>query len=127
MKTTIESKMVTTATSEDLKMVQGIIYLFDYYDGYFENMCKMKLGLNYKEYSTLKDDFKAFYEVTQIQLGRFSIKEVDSLKKSLIMLQSRTSYLGYNSNPMFLNFLEDSIINIDKWIDEVIEVICSDN
>jgi hypothetical protein len=122
--TTIEKGITTTAQLEDLKLVKATIVGFEYYDGYYGRLCKIKLELKYKEFTTLADDLNMFYNKTEAQLGKFSVKEIASLKRSLIMLRERYLLNVDNKNQVYLNFLNDSISNFDKWIDEVIEAIC---
>jgi len=121
--TTIEKGMYTVAQPEDLKVIEVIISGFENWDGYFGKMCKLKLGLKYKEFTTLKHDLISFHEVTQFSLGKFSINELSSLKRSLIILRSHI----YNSNPLssrlLLNFLDESINSLDSWVNEVINAI----
>ena len=124
--TTIEKGITTTAQLEDLKLIKATIVGFEYYDGYYGNMCKIKLELKYKEFTTLADDLNMFYNKTEAQLGIFSVKEVASLKRSLIMLRERYLLNVDNKNQVYLNFLNDSISNFDKWIDEVINVIVNE-
>jgi len=122
--TTIEKGITITAQLEDLKLVKATIVGFEYYDGYYGNMCKIKLELKYKEFTTLANDLNMFYNKTEAQLGKFSVKEVASLKRSLIMLRERYLLNVDNKFPEYLSFLNDSISNFDKWIDEVIDAIC---
>ena len=121
--TTIEKGMYTVAQPEDLKVIEVIISGFENWDGYFGKMCKLKLGLKYKEFTTLKQDLISFHEVTQCSLGKFSINELSSLKRSLIILRIHI----YNSNPLsprlLLNFLDESINSLDSWVNEVINAI----
>ena len=122
--TTIEKGITTTAQFEDLKLIKATIVGFEYHDSYYGKLCKIKLELKYKEFTTLADDLNMFYNKTEAQLGKFSVKEVASLKRSLIILRERYLLNVYNKNQIYLNFLNDSISNFDKWIDEVIEAIC---
>ena len=121
--TTIEKGITSTAQLEDLKLVKAIIVGFEYYDCYYGKLCKIKLELKYKEFSTLADDLNMFYNKTEAQLGKFSIREVASLKRSLIMLRERYLLNVDDKNQVCLNFLNNSINNLDKWIDEVINAI----
>ena len=121
--TTIEKGITTTAQLEDLKLIKATIVGFEYYDNYYGKLCKIKLELKYKEFTTLADDLLMFYNKTEAQLGKFSIKEVASLKRSLIMLRERYLLNVDNKFPEYLNFLNNSINNMDKWIDEVINAI----
>jgi len=121
--TKIENNIYTIAQPEDLKVIRVIINQFEYFDGYYGRLSKIKLELKYKEFTTLKDDFKAFYDTTELQLGRFSVKELSSLKRSLIMLRERYLLQAINTNNLYFNFLNDSISNLDKWVEEVINVI----
>lgn len=121
--TTLENNNKIVAQPHDLQLIQVIIRQFEYYDCYYGNLCKMKLELKYKEYSTLREDFRQFYETTELSKGVFSIKELSSLKRSLIMLRDRYELLGFNANQVYFSFLNDSIANLDKWINEVINVI----
>lgn len=123
MKKTIETSMKTIAQPEDLKVVEVIISGFNYWDGYFGKMCKLKLGLKYKEFTTLEDDLKFFMKNCSISVGYFSIKDLASLKRSLMMLRSRYQTNCSVSDLFFINFLNDSINNIDKWVNEVIDAI----
>ena len=121
--TTIEKGITSTAQLEDLKLVKATIVGFEYYDGYYGKLCKIKLELKYKEFTTLADDLNMFYNKTESQLGKFSIREVASLKRSLIMLRERYLLNVDNKFPEYLSFLNNSINNMDKWIDEVINAI----
>jgi len=122
--TTIEKGITSTAQLEDLKLVKATIVGFEYHDSYYGKLCKVKLELKYKEFTTLADDLNMFYNKTEAQLGIFSVKEVASLKRSLIMLRERYLLNVDNKFPEYLSFLNDSISNFDKWIDEVIDAIC---
>jgi hypothetical protein len=121
--TTIEKGITSTAQLEDLKLVKATIVGFEYHDSYYGKLCKVKLELKYKEFTTLADDLNMFYNKTEAQLGIFSVKEVASLKRSLIMLRERYLLNVDNKNQVYLNFLNDSISNFDKWLDEIINVI----
>ena len=123
--TTLEKNLTTVAEPQDLEMIRVIIKGFEYYDCYYGNMCKLKLELKYREYSTLKEDMKCFLDTTELQLGKYSIKELGSLKRSLMMLKDRYEVTGCNLNSIYINFLNDSILNLDQWINEVIDVIVS--
>jgi hypothetical protein len=123
--TTLEKSTVTVATPEDLKVIQVIVCKMDMFDGYYGKYCKYKMGLIYKEYSTLRDDFKCLESSIVINRGKYSIREIGSLKRSLQLIRDRYVNAVHKPNDMFTNFLDDSILNLDKWINEIIEQIVS--
>ena len=122
---TLENNLVTFASPEDLKVIEVIICEFRLYDAYYGHFAKYKLGLNYNEYSTLRDDFKYFYQQATINLGKFSIKELNSLKKSLILIRNENKSITTPAHVQFLNFLDDAILNLDTWVESIIDEIVS--
>jgi hypothetical protein len=121
--TTLEKSMVSQATPADLKMVKAILYQMKYQDSYYGQFTKYSLTLDYKEYQTLKNDLDDFSSKLVLLHFQVSISEIHSLLKSFIMLKDR-----YKSNiscpfPAFENFLNSSIAELTKFINQLVEPI----
>jgi len=120
---TIEKQMVTVATPEDIAVVGVIISHFHLFESHYGKFHKFRMGLNYKEFSTLQSDFESFYSDMTIHLGKFSVKELNSLKKSLMLLKENNQITDTALQVEFLNFLNDAITNLDAWVKAVINEI----
>lgn len=126
MKATLENSVKTKATPEDLKVVQVIIHQFTMFDSYYGKFTRLHAELRYKEYSTLRNDFKCFLSHIVFDGGVFSIRELVSLKRSIGMLRDRMFYFSDFNNQEFFNFLEETFDNLENWTNEVLEAITSD-
>lgn len=126
MKKSLEKSIKTTATPEDLKVIEVIISLMTMYESYYGTFTRLHAEFKYKEYSTLKDDLKCFKREILLNAGKYSVMELASLKRSLILLKDRSIKANINHDDMFFNFLNESILNLDKWLNEVIEVMIQD-
>ena len=120
---TIEKKIVSVATSEDLNMIKGLVVGLEFHDNYYGKFAKYQLLLEYKEYETLKDDLVSFYDSTVIFKFKFFVSDIQSFIKSFQLLRSR--YIANVSipNEMFKSFLESSIQELIKLKESILEPI----
>lgn len=123
---TIEKSIKTNATPEDLKVIELIISKMSLFDGHYGEFSKLHAELKYKEFSTLSDDFKSFHRQIVLNAGKYSILELASLKRSLILLRQRNIPVNDLFNTWFIYFLNDSISTLDKWLNEILEQIIED-
>lgn len=123
MKRTLEQSITTEARPEDLKVIEVIISKMTLFEGYYGEFTRLHVELQYKEFSTLSDDFKGFYRQIVINAGKFSISELASLKRSFVMLRDRNIIINELSNIWYMNFLNESIFTLEKWLNEILEQI----
>ena len=126
MKKTLQQSITTNATAEDLKVIQFIISKMSQFDGYYGEFTRFHTELQYKEFSTLSEDFKSFHREIVINSGKYSIMELSSLKRSLQMLRNRNIDTNTLENVWFINFLDESIQTLDRWLNEILEQIIED-
>jgi len=126
MKISLEQTITTTATPEDLKVIEVIISRMTMFDSYYGKFTKLHTELQYREFTTLKDDFKHFQKEVILNTGKYSIKELASLKRSMMLLKSRLYFLNSGVEQEYFNFLEDTCLNLDEWLSSILEQITAD-
>lgn len=123
MEKSLESSIKTTATPEDLKVIDLIISKMSLLDGYYGEFTKVHAELKYKEFSTLSDDYKSFHREIVLNSGKYSVMELASLKRSLIMLRDKNKLNATMPGIWFQNFLNESILTLDTWLNEILKQI----
>ena len=123
MKKSLEQSITTTATPEDLQVIDVIISRMSLYDGYYGEFTRLHTELKYKEFSTLSGDFKIFHRQIILNSGKYSVQELASLKRSIMILQGHIIPVNDLFNIWFMNFLNDAVLTLDKWLNEILEQI----
>jgi hypothetical protein len=123
MKKSLEDTMTTTATPEDLKVIEVIISRMTMFDSYYGTLTMLHSELQYREYTTLKDDFRHFQREIILNTGKYSIKELTSLKRSMMLLKSRLYFLNSGVEQEYFNFLENTCLSLDEWLASILEQI----
>lgn len=118
-------KVVLKADDEDKFAFDFIVHRFEYYDCYYGNFVKLVPELQFKEFTTLKDDFKGYYSEVILINKNIDVKFIQSLKRSCELLKGRLH--SYQSKPRreLINFLDYCIQNLDSMVDKFIDEILS--
>ena len=123
MKKSLEQSITTTATPDDLKVIELIISKMSLYEGDYGEFTRLHAELKFGEYSTLSDDLKCFHRQIIFNAGKYSVSELASLKRSLLMLRGRIISTNDLYNIWFVNFLNESILTLENWLDDILEQI----
>jgi hypothetical protein len=118
---TLETGLKTETTADDLRLIKLTLMKFIQWNGYYGQLCKYQIILSSKEYTTLEDDLVLFYKELTIELGEYNIKELTSLNRSIKLLRNRIKPIETQLNNQFINFLDNTILNFDRWIKEITE------
>ena len=124
--TAIEKGIYVESIPEDLKVINLIVSRLSLFDGYYGEFTRLHTELKYKEFTTLSDDFKGFHRQIVHDSGKYSVMELASLKRSLILLRDRNNTIDSLWAVWFQNFLNESIHSLDKWLNEILEQIIED-
>jgi len=117
---TIERILVSTLNEEDLKVLNEILKGIIYYQMYYERLTWFKSSLDMKEYSTLKLDFRDFYNEVINDGNRVAIYKILSFMKSLKLIFKNSTDKVSKVDEMFTAFLIDSIIALALILGDLI-------
>ena len=111
------------ADETDRFVFDFIVNRFEFYDGYYGHFFSIQPEIQYKEFTTLKDDFKAFQTGTVLVGKDIDVKMIQSFKRSCELLKGKIN--SYKSTPRkdLIMFLDYCIQNLDSMIDKFIDEI----
>jgi hypothetical protein len=102
-----------------------IVNRFDYYDCYYGNFIQYQPELQWKEYSTLKDDLKLYHTSIVSVNKSVNVKDIQSLKRSFELLRGKIAIHKNKPRKEFILFLDFCIQNLDSMVDRFIDEILS--
>jgi hypothetical protein len=117
------SKVVLKSDDYDKFVFDFIVNRFDYYDCYFGNFVQYQPQLQFKEFTTLKDDLKQFRTDVIIVSENIDVKQIQSFKRSCELLRGKIAMHKSKPRKEFIMFLDYCIQNLDTMIDKFIDEI----
>jgi hypothetical protein len=117
------SRVHLQADEKDRLVFDFIVHRFEFYDCYYGHFFSIQPEIQYKEFTTLKADFKQYHSDVILVCKDVDVKFIQSLKRSCELL--RNKLYSYRSAPRkdLIMFLEYCIINLDVMIDKFIDEI----
>jgi hypothetical protein len=96
---------------------------FSFYDCYYGHFVQYQPELQYKEFTTLKDDLKRFRDNCVMVGEKVDVKQIQSFKRSCELLRSKIAICKSKPRKEFIMFLDFCIQNLDSMIDKFIDEI----
>lgn len=107
--TTLEKSIKSQLTPEDLYIINGISNNLNEYRRYFRKQCRIIESLNYKEYSTLEEDFYIFHQELLSHNLVVNLSHLSSFIKSFQLLFDKYNSTVIINSSYFQSFLKSSI------------------
>lgn len=117
------NKVVLKSDDYDRFVFDFIVNRFEYYDCYFGNFVKYQPELQFKEFTTLKDDLKAYHSEVVLMCKDVNVKQIQSFKRSCELLRGKITMHQSLPRKQFVMFLDFCIQNLDVMIDKFIDEI----
>ena len=121
----IEGLLCTVAQPSNILMVKDIIKGFEKFKLYYRSVCSINSNLSFREYNVLASDFEVFIFELGRNNNKFKAQDLAGFKRSLNLLKERYCEFNQGSYQCFNNFLEEAVLDLEKWIDNVIDEILS--
>ena len=116
-------KVVVKADDYDRFVFDFIVNRFDYYDCYYGNFVQYQPELQFKEFTTLKDDLRQ-YRTEVISVYKYvDVRQIQSLKRSCELLRGKIAIHKSKPRKEFIMFLDFCISNLDTMVDKFIDEI----
>jgi hypothetical protein len=116
-------KVKLHADDYDRFVFDFIVNRFDYYDCYYGQFIQFQPELQYKEFTTLKDDLKQFRTDFIVIGNEVDVKQIQSFKRSCELLKGKIAKHKNKPRKEFIMFLDFCIQNLDSMIDKFIDEI----
>lgn len=113
------------ADDYDRFVFEFIINRFDFFDGYYGHFIQYQPELKFEEFTTLRDDLKAYHSEVIYTRKDVSIKQIQSFKRSCELLRGKICKYHNQPRKDFIQFLDFCILNLDSMIDKFIDEILS--
>jgi len=117
------NKVVLKADDYDQFVFDFIVNRFNYYDCYYGNFVQIQPELKWREFTTLKDDLKAYLSEVICVSKNVDVRQIQSFKRSCEMLKGKIAMRKSNQRKEFIMFLDFCIENLDSMIDKFIDEI----